>query len=146
MAANRLAEAARDAARKHRSARRKWERVELMLGAPATVLALVSSIGAAALTWTGRKPAIAATLAVTTAFATGARARIRASERARGHATKVQAFAEIRSDAVDFAEVDLFSSMDPASLRGRYGQLADRFIDLSSGKVRYPTHPDRDIG
>jgi hypothetical protein len=80
----------------------------------------------------GRRWALTAILAIAPAVVAGTRAAIRPSERARMHEAKARDYAAIGADAVDFAEIDIFSPVDVASLRERHSRLADRLTRLRS--------------
>jgi len=112
--------------RAHQLLGTRWEKLNLWLGIPATVLSTVLAGGAGVTALVGTRTWITATLALVAAALSASRSFLRPEENAELHGLKGDRFISLRNDAIRFQQVDLRSGVSTDALSDRSKNLSLR--------------------
>jgi hypothetical protein len=135
-AANRILIDAHYTGRQHMLAGQWWGYVTMALGVPASIVAALSSAGAAVSALFGGDPRVTAGLAIVSAVIAGLKATVQPEEKSSGHTAKGGDYVTLRNDAWDYMEIDLRSSASLDALVDRQRRLRERLEGLRAREPR----------
>lgn len=104
--------------------------MHVMLGSPITAIAVIASVSATLTALSRGRPTLTALLSTASAGVIGMRVALRPDHRAEIHRGRSQEYLALGADAIDFAEIDLFSGMDIEALINRRDALMQRLDRL----------------